>query len=129
MVKLLGSYQQNTVDAFDNEINAVYVDGVSLTHGTPRNHMWTFAAALHEFMITIAQRIHAHVLIFATLHSQQYLGLLVMTTFVTLGVKMKSITSSMERSSLGWCWMWSIQHMLFLELSSMVQESNLSSNQ
>ena len=96
MVKLLASYQQNTVDAFDNEINTFYVDGVSLTHGTPRNHMWTFAAALHEFMITIAQRIHAHVLIFATLHSQQYLGLLVMTTFVTLGVKMKSITSSME---------------------------------
>ena len=33
-----------------NNINAVYVDGVSLTHGTsPRSHIWTFAAATHEY--------------------------------------------------------------------------------
>ena len=25
-----------------------YVDGVSLTHGSPRNHIWTFAAGLDE---------------------------------------------------------------------------------
>ena len=31
-----------------NDINAAYVDGVSLTHGTPHNHIWTFAAAIHE---------------------------------------------------------------------------------
>ena len=31
-------------------IDSNYVDGVSLTHGhTPRNHTWTFAAAVDEF--------------------------------------------------------------------------------
>ena len=29
-------------------INSPYVDGVSLTHGNPRRHLWTFAAALDE---------------------------------------------------------------------------------
>ena len=55
--KIIG-YQKHSTDAFYratagliyyNDINAVYVDGVSLTHGTPRNHIWTFAAALHEY--------------------------------------------------------------------------------
>ena len=32
-------------------------------------------------------------------------------------------------SSLGWCWMWWVQHLLWLELSTMVQEKDLSSNQ
>ena len=30
-------------------IDGVYADGVSLTHGTPRNHIWTFAAGLAEY--------------------------------------------------------------------------------
>ena len=31
-------------------IDSHYVDGISLTHGTsPRQHIWTFAAALHEY--------------------------------------------------------------------------------
>ena len=55
--KIIG-YQKYTTDAFTrvtagpiyNNINAVYVDGVSLTHGTsPRSHIWTFAAATHEY--------------------------------------------------------------------------------
>ena len=29
-------------------INDYYVDGVSLTHGNPRQHIWTFTSALHE---------------------------------------------------------------------------------
>ena len=29
-------------------IDSAYVDGVSLTHGNPREHIWTFAAALDE---------------------------------------------------------------------------------
>ena len=29
-------------------IDGAYVDGVSVTHGTPRNHIWTFAAGLSE---------------------------------------------------------------------------------
>ena len=53
---------------------------------------------LQHFMniIMVNQRIHVHVLIFAILHSQQYLALLVMTTFVTLAVRIKPKTSSTE---------------------------------
>ena len=36
------SYSTDTID------NA-YVDGVSLTHGDPRKHIWTFAAAIDEY--------------------------------------------------------------------------------
>ena len=53
------AYQDSTTDAFGNNgyirggnltIDSNYVDGVSLTHGhTPRNHIWTFAAALDEY--------------------------------------------------------------------------------
>ncbi len=45
------AYQFGTTNAFgttSNDINSVYVDGVSLTHGSPRRHIWTFAAALDE---------------------------------------------------------------------------------
>ena len=53
--KIIG-YQQKSPDAFgayyNNQaltINQAYVDGISLTHGqNPRNHIWTFVAALHE---------------------------------------------------------------------------------
>ena len=44
------AYQVGTVDDFqfrrpNTDINSAYVDGVSLTHGNPRQHIWTFAAA------------------------------------------------------------------------------------
>ena len=54
------AYQDSSTDAFGNLIgrqrnvallsaDSVYVDGVSLTHGrTPRQHIWTFAAAHNE---------------------------------------------------------------------------------
>ena len=43
------AYQVGTTDAFGtNDINTYYVDGVSLTHGTPRQHIWSFAAAHDE---------------------------------------------------------------------------------
>ena len=46
------AYQIGTTDAFggnrSHNINSNYVDGVSLTHGFPRSHIWTFAAALDE---------------------------------------------------------------------------------
>ena len=53
--KIIG-YQQKTPDAFEYEHNSeslddVYVDGISLTHGeSPREHIWTFAAASHEVL-------------------------------------------------------------------------------
>ena len=49
-------YQYATPEAFvsyyqgnANNIDSYYVGGVSLTHGqSPRQHIWTFAAALDE---------------------------------------------------------------------------------
>ena len=45
------SYQYASPDAVDhtigtghNDINSHYVDGISLTHGSPRQHIWTFMA-------------------------------------------------------------------------------------
>ena len=40
-------YQYGHPDAFrdsTSSINSDYVEGLSVTHGTPRNHIWTFAA-------------------------------------------------------------------------------------
>ena len=49
------AYQYGQVDAFQayhdgfvSSINGAYVAGVSLTHGSPRQHIWTFAAARSE---------------------------------------------------------------------------------
>ena len=45
-------YQVGSTDAFDelhpDSINQRYVDGVSVTYGTPRKHIWTFAASITE---------------------------------------------------------------------------------
>ena len=54
------AYQDRTPDAFhayrstqNGTINDWYVDGVSLTHGqSPRQHIWTFAAAVNEVVDT-----------------------------------------------------------------------------
>ena len=44
-------YQYGAPDAFigkGTSADSRYVDGVSLTHGDPRQHIWTFAAARDE---------------------------------------------------------------------------------
>ena len=44
-------YQWRGTDAFYrsvNDINKVYVDGVSITRGSPRKHVWSFASGLTE---------------------------------------------------------------------------------
>ena len=50
-------YQQGSPDGFasivsaepaQETVNGIYVDGVSVTHGNPRTHIWTFAVGLHE---------------------------------------------------------------------------------
>ena len=50
-------YQVGSPDCFssvnnaepDHEtVNGIYIDGVSVTHGNPRTHIWTFAIGLHE---------------------------------------------------------------------------------
>ena len=44
--------QQKSTDAYSyhgqTTIHSYYVDGISLTHGSPHKHIWTLAAALHE---------------------------------------------------------------------------------
>ena len=49
------AYQSGSTDAFGyyNPVNieSYYVDGVSLTHGRPRQHIWTFVSALDETTI------------------------------------------------------------------------------
>ena len=48
------AYQIGAPDTFGDSgrgfptIDTYYVDGVSLTHGSPRHHIWTFAAGLDE---------------------------------------------------------------------------------
>jgi len=48
------AYQKGTTDAFYNHysqnssIASAYVDGVSITHGSLKHHIWTFAAANDE---------------------------------------------------------------------------------
>ena len=48
------AYQKGTPDAFYNHyshnssISSTYVDGVSITHGSLKHHIWTFAAANDE---------------------------------------------------------------------------------
>ena len=47
-------YQIGSPDAFATGLQTVspldsyYVHGISITHGTPRNHIWTYAAGLSE---------------------------------------------------------------------------------
>ena len=47
----VAAYAYNTPDAFrrlggaGSGINDPYVDGISITYGSPRNHVWTYAAA------------------------------------------------------------------------------------
>ena len=46
-------YQIGSPDAFGHQaiaqpLDSYYVYGVSITHGTPRNHIWTYAAGLSE---------------------------------------------------------------------------------
>ena len=43
-------YQLGHTDAFNTgySINSFYVEGISVTHGSPRQHIWTFAAGYDE---------------------------------------------------------------------------------
>ncbi len=44
-------YQYYSTDAFQpstNDINSHYVDGVSITYGNPRRHIWTYASGFSD---------------------------------------------------------------------------------
>ena len=48
-------YQVGSTDVFEDQqlsIDQTYVDGVSLTYGNPRQHVWTFASGLSETTVT-----------------------------------------------------------------------------
>ena len=45
------AYQKGSTDAFRptvQSIDGVYVDGISITLGSPRKHVWTYAAGLSD---------------------------------------------------------------------------------
>ena len=48
----MAGYQKGSTDAFypvlTGSINGIYVDGVSITRGSPRQNMWTYATGLQE---------------------------------------------------------------------------------
>ena len=47
-------YQIGSTDVFANEQNSIdtgYVDGVSITYGRPRTHIWTYAAGVSEQLL------------------------------------------------------------------------------
>ena len=46
----INGYQYYTTDGFNaGSIDSVFVDGIVLTHGSPRQHIWTFAAAYTQY--------------------------------------------------------------------------------
>ena len=48
-------YQFGSPDGFNtNTIDQEYVDGVSITHGSPRNHIWSYAAGVSENSPSVA---------------------------------------------------------------------------
>ena len=48
----VAGYQDNTPHAFkgfnDASINGIYLDGISITHGSPRKHLWSYAVGFTE---------------------------------------------------------------------------------
>ena len=45
------AYQKGSTDAFESKlqtIDGIYVDGISITLGSPRKHVWTYAAGLSD---------------------------------------------------------------------------------
>ena len=47
----MAGYQKGSPDAFwtgQTGIDEIYVDGISITHGSPRQHVWTYAIGLQE---------------------------------------------------------------------------------
>ena len=35
-------------------INGFYMDGVSITHGSPRNHIWSYVGGVNENLANVA---------------------------------------------------------------------------
>ena len=55
----MSGYQKGSNDAFisgNSNINDPYVDGVSITRGTPRQHIWTYAIGWQETVVGTVNR-------------------------------------------------------------------------
>ena len=46
--KVIGYQVGSTDGPVGNDINGYYIDGISLTHGSPRKHIWSFIAGVRE---------------------------------------------------------------------------------
>ena len=46
--KVIGYQFGSPNGAVGNDINGIYIDGISLTHGNPRSHIWSFMGGLQE---------------------------------------------------------------------------------
>ena len=60
----VAGYQKASPDAFSRgvtDINKAYVDGISITRGTPRQHVWTYAIVLQENKIHDPRNPGAHI--------------------------------------------------------------------
>ena len=67
-------YQIGSTDVFVNEqysIDTGYVDGVSITYGVPRTHIWTYAAGLSDTLIIGDQRFSCPCLVAGTAYTPQ----------------------------------------------------------
>ena len=82
-------YQGGSSDAVyphhnHNNINSYYVDGVSITRGSPRQHVWTLMAGLNEAIVLIMMAISIVLALKVVLKTQLFSLSLVMTTTVNL---------------------------------------------
>ena len=56
----INGYQYYTTNAFNNyigsrgSIDSAFVDGIVLTHGSPRQHIWTFAAGYTQYETSVS---------------------------------------------------------------------------
>ena len=117
------AYQVGSTNAFrfrtNSLISSAYVDGVSLTHEDPREHIWTFAAALAESHPTggetsacLCTRDNG------APHPPDFVG---MDYFCDTGVR--SYSNSPGWSFVGWRRLWSMKHLLWVQRPSMVLQA------
>ena len=75
--KVIG-YQVGSPDGpVSNDINGKYADGISLTHGSPHKHIWSFIGGVHKTIIQT--NVHVVLVVVRMLHH-----LFVLTIFVSL---------------------------------------------
>ena len=114
--KVIG-YQFASPDAFaptgrpsNPSINTYYVDGVSLTHGSPRQHIWTLAAAHNE-----DDGLHLNCPCTNSNTASQATqppAFVRNDYFCDTGSSTRSTTNNFN--DMGWCWLWASEHMLLL---------------